>query len=99
MFTEHKGSQVPGTSSSPKHQQQHQQLSHHYAPPFASLSFALPAPKAVAFGLRAAPFASLSSSSSSMFGAAQQEAATGHTYPQELCVLTKKHCPQLAGVG
>lgn len=64
-------------------------------PPFASLSFSLSNSSRAA--ARSLPFASLSASTS--FGHAQAEPATGITYPSEFCVLTKKHCPQLAGAG
>lgn len=64
-------------------------------PPFASLSFSLSSSCRAAG--RPLPFASLSTSSS--FGHAQSEPATGISYPPDFCVLTKKHCPQLAGAG
>lgn len=62
--------------------------------PFASLTFALP--NRLSFG---APFASISTHTIDSFGFAQKDPATGIDYPGEFCVLTKKHCPQLAGVG
>uniref|UniRef100_A0A383W2M2 Chalcone isomerase domain-containing protein n=1 Tax=Tetradesmus obliquus TaxID=3088 RepID=A0A383W2M2_TETOB len=67
------------------------------AAPFASLTFSLPKQR-VAF---AAPFASITAHHQlhHKFGDAQQEPATGIEYPAECCVLTKKICPQLAGVG
>jgi hypothetical protein len=112
MFAEARGGQVPGISTAalpPPAASTTTSSSSTAAPaprlPFASLSFSLaPNGGAFAFGAsrRAAPFAhigSSSSSSSSLFGVAQQEPATGVAYPQELCVLSKSHCPKLAGVG
>lgn len=85
MFSERKGSQVPTAGVVP------------FQPPFASLSFSLSNPKQVSFG-RPLPFASISCCSHD-FGKGCQEPATGTEFPPELCVLTKKHCPQLAGAG
>lgn len=82
-FQAREGGQVPGLGA--------------YAPgppPFASLTFALP--KNVA--LRRNPFATIATHSLD-FGVAQTDPATGVAYPNEFCILTKKHCPQLAGVG
>lgn len=86
MFSERKGSKVPTGV---------QQLQ--LQAPFASLSFALSNPKKVSFG-RPLPFASISCCGHD-FGKGCQEPATGTEYPSELCVLTKKNCPQLAGAG
>lgn len=62
--------------------------------PFASLSFTMARPRVAL----SPPFASISSSS--LFGRPAVEPATGFAYPSSFCVLeTKKHCPQLAGVG
>jgi hypothetical protein len=83
MFSERKGSQVP--------------TSVNLHPPFASLSFALPYPSKVSFQRSSLPFASLGATAG--FGHAQTEPATGVSYPPEFCILTKKHCPQLAGAG
>lgn len=62
--------------------------------PFASLTFSLPRKVASTHN----PFATIATHSLD-FGIAQTEPATGFTYPEEFCVLTKKSCPQLAGVG
>jgi hypothetical protein len=86
MFQTRENAQVPGA----------QQLL--LRAPFASLTFSLPA-RQVSFG---PPLASLTASAQlpvHTFGAAQVEPATGFNYPDEFCVLTKKHCPHLAGVG
>eukprot|EP00775_Hariotina_reticulata_P003049 gene3049-3330_t len=86
MFQTRENAQVPGA----------QQLL--LRAPFASLTFSLPA-RTVSFG---PPLASLTASAQlpvHTFGAAQVEPATGFNYPDEFCVLTKKHCPHLAGVG
>lgn len=64
------------------------------AAPFASLRFSLPSK--VTFVRN--PFATIATHSLD-FGTAQTEPATGFTYPEDFCVLTKKHCPQLTGVG
>lgn len=104
-FSERKGSQVPVASSSSTASAGGQQLFKQQAAPFASLSFALSASnpttnRRIRFG--ALPFASLSSSAhppSASFAHAQTEAATGTLYPSDYCILTKSHCPQLAGVG
>jgi hypothetical protein len=85
MFTERKGSKVPTGVCV-------------FQPPFASLSFGLSnGSKKVDSSL---PFSSICAAThSTSFGTAQQEPATGIAYPSEFCVLTKKHCPQLAGAG
>lgn len=83
MFSERKGSQVPTGLT--------------LQPPFASLSFALANPSKVSFGRSSLPFASLGATAG--FGHAQTEPATGVSYPNEFCILTKKNCPQLAGAG
>ncbi|GBF94321.1 hypothetical protein Rsub_06943 [Raphidocelis subcapitata] len=69
----------------------------HLAP--ASLTFGLPLGGAgAARGGRALPFASVSAAAGA-FAKAQQESATGVAFPDNLCVLSNKHCPGLAGVG
>ncbi|KAF8060612.1 FAP2 [Scenedesmus sp. PABB004] len=59
--------------------------------PLASLTFSLGPARG-----RVAPFAAVSSGA---FGAALSEPATGLAYAEEFCVLSKRHCPKLAGVG
>jgi len=83
MFETRDGYAVPGTSSS--------------ALVPASMTFSLPT--RVSFGSRRiTPFASVSLAGRT-FGRASAEAATGIQFPAEFCFLTKKHCPELAGVG
>lgn len=84
MFSERKGSKVP-TGVSLK-------------APFASLSFSLSNPSKVSFG-RSLPFATIHATENITFGHPHVEPATGIVYPAEFCILTKKHCPQLAGAG
>lgn len=63
--------------------------------PLASLTFSLPQFVSVP----RSGFGPLASLSSSLFGAAQQDPATGIAFPASYCVLKQKHCPELAGVG
>jgi hypothetical protein len=74
------------------------------APPLmpASMTFGLPfLGGAGASRRRTAPFASVSASGAPprLFAAPAVEPATGIAYPDTLCVLSKSHCPGLAGVG
>lgn len=69
----------------------------------ASMTFGLPfLGMGGASRRRAAPFASVSASAQAppkLFATRKVEPATGIAYPDHLCVITKSHCPGLAGVG
>ena len=74
--------------------------------PVASMTFSLP----TKVGFQRPPFCSIGASSAAAststgalppthFGAALKEEATGIAFPGEVCVLSSRNCPKLAGVG
>ena len=99
FFCTSDGAQMPTTSTSAA-------AAARRALPVASMTFSLPK----TFGFRP-PFASIgggggASTSAAAggallphFGASQKEQATGIAFPGEVCVLSSRNCPQLAGVG